>query len=194
MATVNPTEGLRGRGTIMKKGAGWFTAMAVVFIILGFMAILEPGIAGLAATILVGWLLIFAGGAHLVAAFSGGGAGRVIWQVILGIIYVIGGFYFLMHPLLGLGTLTLFLAGIIVAEAVLEFIAYFQTRGASGSGWLLGERVDHAAAGRADLDALAVKFGLGNRDAVRREPADDRNIATNAGDGGAKAGKPSGGQ
>jgi len=61
----------------------------------------------------------------------------VIWQVILGIIYVIGGFYFLMHPLLGLGTLTLFLAGIIVAEAVLEFIAYFQTRGASGSGWLL---------------------------------------------------------
>jgi len=137
MATSNPTEGLRGRGTIMKKGAGWFTAMAVVFIILGFMAILEPGIAGLAATILVGWLLIFAGGAHLVAAFSGGGAGRVIWQVILGIIYVIGGFYFLTHPLLGLGTLTLFLAGIIVAEAVLEFIAYFQTRGASGSGWLL---------------------------------------------------------
>jgi uncharacterized membrane protein HdeD (DUF308 family) len=57
--------------------------------------------------------------------------------VILGIIYVIGGFYFLTHPLLGLGTLTLFLAGIIVAEAVLEFIAYFQTRGESGSGWRL---------------------------------------------------------
>ena len=61
----------------------------------------------------------------------------MIWQVILGIIYVVGGFYFLMHPLLGLGTLTLFLAGIIVAEAVLEFIAYFQTRGEGGSGWLL---------------------------------------------------------
>jgi uncharacterized membrane protein HdeD (DUF308 family) len=111
--------------------------MAVVFIILGFMAIVEPGVAGLAVTILVGWLLIFGGVAHLIGAFSGGGAGRVIWQVIVGIIYVIGGVYFLTHPLLGLGTLTLLLAGIILAEALMEFIAYFRTRNQGGSGWLL---------------------------------------------------------
>jgi uncharacterized membrane protein HdeD (DUF308 family) len=42
-----------------------------------------------------------------------------------------------MHPLLGLGTLTLFLALIILTEAVFEIIAYFRMRGASGSGWLL---------------------------------------------------------
>jgi uncharacterized membrane protein HdeD (DUF308 family) len=137
MATANPSEGLRGPATIIKKGSGWFIAMAVVFIVLGFMAITEPVVAGLAVAVLVGWLLIFGGGAHLVAAFSGGGAGRVIWQVIVGIIYVIGGVYFLTHPLLGLGTLTLFLAGIILAEAVLELIAYFRTRSEGGSGWLL---------------------------------------------------------
>jgi uncharacterized membrane protein HdeD (DUF308 family) len=57
--------------------------------------------------------------------------------VTLGIIYIIGGVYFLTHPLLGLGTLTLLLAGIILAEALLEFIAYFRTRGEAGSGWLL---------------------------------------------------------
>jgi uncharacterized membrane protein HdeD (DUF308 family) len=136
MATANPSEGLRGPATI-KKASGWFIAMAVVFIILGIMAIVEPGVAGLAVTILVGWLLIFGGVAHLIAAFSGGGAGRVIWQVIVGIIYVIGGVYFLTHPLLGLGTLTLLLAGIILAEAVMEFIAYFRTRNQGGSGWLL---------------------------------------------------------
>jgi uncharacterized membrane protein HdeD (DUF308 family) len=111
--------------------------MAVVFIVLGFMAIAEPVVAGLAVAVLVGWLLIFGGGAHLVAAFSGGGAGRVIWQVIVGVIYGIGGVYFLTHPLLGLGTLTLLLAGIILAEAVLEFIAYFRTRNEGGSAWLL---------------------------------------------------------
>jgi uncharacterized membrane protein HdeD (DUF308 family) len=137
MATANPSDGLRGPATIVKKASGWFIAMAVVFIILGIMAIVEPGVAGLAVTILVGWLLIFGGGAHLVAAFSGGGAGRVLWQVIVGIIYVIGGVYFLTHPLLGLGTLTLLLAGIILAEAVLEFVAYFLTRKEGGSGWLL---------------------------------------------------------
>jgi uncharacterized membrane protein HdeD (DUF308 family) len=137
MATANPTEGLRGPVTIIKKASGWFMAVAVVFIILGISAIAEPAIAGVAVAILVGWLLIFGGVAHVGAAFSGGGAGRVIWQVILGIIYVIGGVYFLTHPLLGLGTLTLLLAIIILAEAALEFIAYFRMRSESGSVWLL---------------------------------------------------------
>ncbi|HEY2109365.1 MAG TPA: DUF308 domain-containing protein [Candidatus Acidoferrales bacterium] len=137
MTTANPSEGLRGPATIIKKASGWFIAMAVVFIILGIVAIVEPGVAGLAVTILVGWLLIVGGAAHLIVAFSGGGAGRVIWQVIVGIIYIMGGFYFLTHPLLGLGTLTLFLAGIILAGAVMEIIAYFRMRSEGGSGWLL---------------------------------------------------------
>jgi uncharacterized membrane protein HdeD (DUF308 family) len=134
MATA--TGGLRGP-EIIKKVSGLFIAMAVVFIVLGIFSITEPAIAGLAVAILVGWLLIFGGLAHLIAAFSGGGAGRVIWQVILGIVYVIGGVYFLTHPLLGLGTLTLLLAVIILAEAALEFVAYFRIRNQSGSGWLL---------------------------------------------------------
>jgi len=109
----------------------------VVFILLGMMAIIEPGVAGLAVTILVGWLLIFGGGAHLVAAFSGGGAGRVIWQVLIGIVYILGGVYSLTHPLLALGTLTLLLGVIILTEGVFEVISYFRMRGEGGSGWLL---------------------------------------------------------
>lgn len=137
MATVESTGGLRGTGTILKTASGWFIAMAVVFIILGMLAIIEPGVAGLAVTLLVGWLLIFGGVAHFIAAFSGGGAGRVLWQALIGIVYVVGGVYFLMHPLLGLGTLTLMLGIIITAEAVFEIIAYFRMRGHSGSGWML---------------------------------------------------------
>jgi uncharacterized membrane protein HdeD (DUF308 family) len=137
MATASPTEGLRGTGTIIKKVSSWLLGMGVVFILLGMLAIIEPGVAGLAVTILVGWLLIFGGLAHLVAAFSGGGAGRVIWQVLIGIVYIVGGFYFLTHPLLGLGTLTLLLGVIILTEAVFEVIAYFTTRGEGGSSWLM---------------------------------------------------------
>jgi uncharacterized membrane protein HdeD (DUF308 family) len=137
MATANPTEGLGGTGTIIKKASGLFIVMAVVFVLLGTMAIIEPGVAGVAVTILVGWLLIFGGVAHLAAIFSGGGAGRVIWQVLIGIVYILGGVYFLTHPLLALGTLTLLLAVIILTEAVFEIIAYFKARGEGGSGWLL---------------------------------------------------------
>ena len=137
MATANPTEGLRGAGTIISKASGWFIGMAVVFIVLGMLAIIEPAVAGMAVALLVGWLLIFGGGAHFVAAFSGGGAGRVIWQVLIGIVYIAGGLYFLTHPLLALGTLTLLLALIILAEGVFEVLAYFRTRGQGGSGWFL---------------------------------------------------------
>lgn len=137
MATANATDGLRGGGSIIKRVSGWSIIMALVFILLGMMAIIKPGVAGVALTILVGWVLIFGGVAHLITAFSGGGATRVIWQVLIGLVYIVGGFYFLMHPLLALGTLTLLLGVMILMEAVFELIAYFRARAERGSGWLL---------------------------------------------------------
>jgi uncharacterized membrane protein HdeD (DUF308 family) len=137
MNTVTSTGGLHGGAALVKKSSGWVIATAVAFILLGMLAIIEPGVAGLAVTILVGWLLIFGGVAHFVGAFSGGGAGHAIWQTLTGLVYFLGGFYFLTHPLLGLGTLTLLLAAIILAEAVMEIITYFRIRRENGSGWLL---------------------------------------------------------
>lgn len=137
MATANASQGLRGPAAAAKKVTGWFIAMAVLFIILGILAIIEPGVAGLAVTLLVGWLLIFGGVAHFVTAFKGGGTKQVLWQVLIGIVYLIGGYYFVTHPIMGIGTLTLLLAGIILAEGVIEIVAYFRTRLLGGSWWLL---------------------------------------------------------
>src|SRR5277367_5012530 len=136
MATVNPTQGLRGPHTILKKASGWLIAIGVIFIVLGIMAIAEPLVAGLAVAFLVGWLLIVGGVAHLVAAFGGGGALRVIVQVLIGVVYLAGGLYFVTHTLLGLGTLTILLAGIILVEAVFEIVSYFRHRGSQASSWL----------------------------------------------------------
>jgi uncharacterized membrane protein HdeD (DUF308 family) len=111
--------------------------MGLVFVILGVLAIIEPTVAGLAVAILAGWLCLFAGVAHAVSAFGGGSAGRVIWQLLVGVVYILGGMYLLTHPLLGLGTLTLLLAVILLAEAVLEVVGFFATRAESGSGWRL---------------------------------------------------------
>jgi uncharacterized membrane protein HdeD (DUF308 family) len=137
MTAASASDRLSGGGMFIKKVSGWFIALAAVFMFLGILAIIEPGVAGLAVTIVAGWVLIFGGVTHFVAAFSGGGVGRVIWQSLIGFVYVVGGYYFVTHPLLGLGSLTLLLACVLLAEAVFESFAYFRMRGAHGAGWIL---------------------------------------------------------
>lgn len=137
MTAASASDRMSGGGMIVRKTRVWFMVMAVVFILLGVFAIVEPGVAGLAVAMLVGWVLMFGGVAHLVAAFSGGGAGRVIWQTLIGFAYIVGGIYFATHPFLALGSLTLILAGVLFMEAVFEAIAYFRMRRAHGAGWLL---------------------------------------------------------
>jgi uncharacterized membrane protein HdeD (DUF308 family) len=137
MATDSPAQGFQRPFRVAKKITGWSIAAAVLFIVLGMFAIIEPGVAGLGVTILVAWLLIFGGFTHLIGAFKGGGAKRVIFQATIGILYLIAGIYFRMHPLLAIGTLTLLLAAVILAGGVLEIISYFRLKGEGTSGWLL---------------------------------------------------------
>ena len=137
MGTANAAQGLQAPAAAAKKITGWYIAAAVLFIVLGMFAIIEPGVAGLGVTILVGWLLIIGGAAHIIAAFKGGSAKQVIFQVLVAIVYLIGGYYFLAHTFMATTTLTLLLAVVILAEGVVEVIAYFRMKGDGASGWLL---------------------------------------------------------
>jgi uncharacterized membrane protein HdeD (DUF308 family) len=137
MATANPIEGLRSPLGVAKKITGWYLLAAVLFILLGIFAIVEPGVAAIGVTLLVGWMLVIGAVFHFIAAFKGGGAKQVIFQVLIGILYAIGGFYFLTHPIMATGTLTLLLAGIFLAEGVMEIISYFRLRKEGASGWLI---------------------------------------------------------
>ncbi len=137
MGTANATQGLHAPTAVAKKITGWYIAAAVLFIALGMFAIIEPGVAGLGVTLLVGWLLIIGGVAHVLAAFKGGSAKQVIFQALVAVVYLIGGIYFLTHTIMATATLTLLLAVVILAEGVVEVIAYFRMKGEGASGWLL---------------------------------------------------------
>lgn len=111
--------------------------LGVLFIVIGIVAIVEPLVAGLALAVLAGWLLIVGGVVHAISAFKGGNARRTVWHLLLAVLYVVGGLYFVAHPLLGLGTLTLFLAMILLIEGGIWIAAYFRTRSEPGTVWLL---------------------------------------------------------
>lgn len=58
MVAANRADGFRGPLTILGKASGWFIAITVVLIVLGLMASIEPMVAGVAVTVLVGRVLI----------------------------------------------------------------------------------------------------------------------------------------
>jgi uncharacterized membrane protein HdeD (DUF308 family) len=124
-------------GTLVKKSMGWSIGLSVLMIVAGILAIASPLAAGIAVNVLVAWLLVFSGCAHLVFAWYTRSAGGFVWELLLGILYIFIGGYLLMHPLAGLASLTIALATYLFLEAVLEFVLGFTLRPLPGSGWLL---------------------------------------------------------
>ena len=124
-------------GTIAKQSVGWSIALSILMIIAGVLAIVIPPVAGIAVVIIVAWLLIFSGVAHLVFAWYTRTTGGFVWELLLGLLYFLVGVYTLVHPVAGLASLTLVLAIYLFAEGVLEFILSFRLRPMPGSTWLL---------------------------------------------------------
>ena len=137
MATPHRIESFHDPLPLAEKAGTWFVVTAIAFIVLGMMAIIQPFVVGLSLATLVGWLLVIGGVMHGIAAFRVEGFGHAFWQVMVAVCYVVAGFYFLTHPLIALGTLTLFLSGVLLVEACMNVVAYFSMRGEEGAGWLL---------------------------------------------------------
>jgi uncharacterized membrane protein HdeD (DUF308 family) len=124
-------------GTIVKKSVGWSIGLSVLMIVAGLLAIAVPQAAGIAVNLLVAWLLVFSGVAHLVFAWHTRTTGAMVWELLMGILYIFVGVYLLVHPVAGLASLTLALAIYLFAKGVLELILSFRLRPMPGSGWLL---------------------------------------------------------
>jgi len=124
-------------GTIVKKSLGWSIGLSILMILAGILAIAVPQAAGIAVNLLVAWLLVFSGAAHLVFAWHTRTAGGFIWELLLGILYIFVGAYLLFRPVAGLASLTLALAAYLFAKGVLELILSFRLRPMPGSSWLL---------------------------------------------------------
>jgi uncharacterized membrane protein HdeD (DUF308 family) len=124
-------------GAIAKESVGWSIGLSVLMILAGVLAIVIPPAAGIAVLVVMAWLLMLSGAVHLVFAWQTRTAGGMIWELLLGILYIFVGVYALLHPVAGLASLTLVLALYLFAEGVLELIMGFRLRPMPGSGWLL---------------------------------------------------------
>jgi uncharacterized membrane protein HdeD (DUF308 family) len=118
-------------------GSGKSIVWAIVLIVFGFLAICLPFLTSWGVVVVIAWLIVFSGGFQFIHAFQSQGIGHILWKLLVAILYLIVGIYFLLNPLLGVAAFTLALAIFFVLEGVFDLVAYFQARALRGSGWIL---------------------------------------------------------
>jgi uncharacterized membrane protein HdeD (DUF308 family) len=109
----------------------------VLLIVFGVVAVGSPFLAAVAVNALVAWLIVLAGVVHLMLAFGAHGAGSMIWKLLVGVAYLCFGAYLIMHPVLGVASLTLVLASLFLIEGILDIVLFFKMRPMHGSTWVL---------------------------------------------------------
>jgi len=98
--------------------APWFIVEGVLLILLGVLAAALPGVAGLAAAIVFGWILIVSGILGLVSLLGQRGHAHLVWSAISAIIALVAGVLVLLAPIAGAVGLALFIAAYLFLDAV----------------------------------------------------------------------------
>ena len=128
-----------------------FLIEGIILVILGLLAVAVPLVAGLAVTILFGWLFLISGIVGLITTFAMRQSPGFWWSLLSGVLGVVVGGWLLIQPELGLVSLTYLLIAFFIIEGVATIMFALDHRAAlSGRwGWML-------ASGIVDLFLAAV--------------------------------------
>ncbi len=110
-----------------------FLVEGLVLIVLGAGAIIVPPLAGVVATVVLGWILLLAGIVGTVATLRTSGAPGFGWSLLSGLLAIAAGALLLGSPLQGLISLTYVLIAFFVVDGVaMIFLALAHRRELSG--------------------------------------------------------------
>lgn len=116
---------------------GWFMALGIALLIIGFIAGIYVLAASVVAAIYVGILMVFGGVAQIFQAFNVKGWGQFFLWLIAGIIYLLAGFICFYSPLEAVIVLAFVLGFFLILSGALRIAIGFQNKGITGSGWII---------------------------------------------------------
>lgn len=111
---------------------GWIVALGIVFLVAGIVALGSVVAATETAVLVVGIMMLMAGGAEIIAAFGVKSWGKFLFWLLLGALYVAAGIIAIMNPLLAAVYLTLMLGIALAAGGVLRIFLAFNMKSAGG--------------------------------------------------------------
>jgi uncharacterized membrane protein HdeD (DUF308 family) len=120
-----------------------FLIEGVILVVLGLLAVAVPLVAGLAVTILFGWLFLISGIVGLVTTFAMRRAPGFWWSLLSAVLGIVVGGWLLIQPALGLVSLTYLLIAFFIVEGIATIMFALEHRNAlSGRwGWMLASGI-----------------------------------------------------
>ncbi len=112
-----------------------FFVEGLVLVVLGLLAIAVPPLAGLAVTIIFGWLFLISGVAGLMTTFAMRHAPGFLWSLLSGALGILAGGLMLVRPELGLVTLTYVLIAFFILEGVATIMFALDHRQSLSGRW-----------------------------------------------------------
>jgi len=119
----------------------WMAILAVISLIGGVWALLNPPAATLAATLIAGWTFLFLGVVQIVQSFQVKEWSGFLWGLLFGVLLLLAGLSLVFNPLAGMISLTLLIAALFLATGVVKVVYAFSLRPVSGWGWVLASGV-----------------------------------------------------
>lgn len=107
------------------------TTFGIISIILGFLAMAAPVLAGMSIALLLGILVVVAGTMRLVWAFKSPSLGVGILRLLLAVLTLACGMLLVVNPIFASGFLTILLSLYFIVDGISEIAAGMSTR----NGW-----------------------------------------------------------
>jgi len=128
-------------GQDLHKAGAWVTVWGVLLIIAGAVAIVAPGAAAIATTLLLAWLFVFAGVVQFVYAFQQRAHDGFGWKLLSALATLGLGVLMLVFPIASIASLALLIGAFLLASGVSSALLAFKLRPRAGWGWVLFDGV-----------------------------------------------------
>lgn len=137
LADMSDIIGQAARRLRPSTGWGWFVALGVAQLVLGIVAWFDVVLFTIAGVIFIGAMLLVGGVLQVVHAFMDRDWRAFALHLLMGVLYVIGGFLLMDEPLQGSVVITIILAVALVIGGVLRIVMALQHRHMPGWGFML---------------------------------------------------------
>jgi uncharacterized membrane protein HdeD (DUF308 family) len=120
-----------------RTGWGWFVGLGIAQLVLGVVAWFDVIAFTIAGVIFIGALLLVAGVFQIIHAFMDREWSAFALHLLVGLLYVVGGFLLMAEPLEGSLVITILVAASLVIGGILRIVIGIQHRHMAGWVWML---------------------------------------------------------